>query len=52
MAGAGYFCQAREVLVPQPNKTKLPLQVLAVTKGNGEKIKVWDRVAQEVLWEI
>ena len=39
MAGAG---QAREVLVPHPNKTKPPLQVLAVAKGNSEKIKVWD----------
>ena len=39
MAGAG---QMREVLVPQPNKTKPPLQVLAVAKGNSEKIKVWD----------
>ena len=39
MAGAG---AEQEVLVPQPNKTKLSLQVLAVTKGNSEKIKVWD----------
>ena len=31
-----------EVFAPQPNKTKPPLQVLAVAKGNSEKIKVWD----------
>jgi hypothetical protein len=30
----------RQVSVPQLNKTKPPLQVLAVTKGNSEKIKV------------
>jgi hypothetical protein len=29
-------------LAPQPNKTKLPLQDLAVAKENSEKIKVWD----------
>jgi len=28
--------------MPQPNKNKLPLQVLAVAKGNSEKNKVWD----------
>ena len=26
-------------LMPQPNKTKLPLQVLAVVKGNNEKMR-------------
>jgi hypothetical protein len=26
-------------LAPQPNKTKLPLQVLAVVEGNSEKIR-------------
>jgi hypothetical protein len=26
----------------EPNKTKPPLQVLAVAKGNSEKNKVWD----------
>ena len=31
-----------QALAPQPNKTKPPLQVLAVAKGNNEKIKVWD----------
>jgi len=28
--------------MPQPNKNKPPLQVLAVTKGNIEDFKVWD----------
>ena len=32
--------ELREVSAPQPNKSKPPLQVLAVAKGNSEKIKV------------
>ena len=37
-----------EVWAPQPNNTKLPLQVLAVTKGNSEKIKVLDEARDRV----
>ena len=32
----------KSFLTPQPNKTKPPLQVLAVVEGNSEKNKVWD----------
>ena len=38
-----------EVLVPQPNKTKPPLQVLAVAEGNSEKNKVWDETHDGVI---
>ena len=33
MSSNEYLCAA-SIVMPQPNKTKLPLQVLAVTKGN------------------
>jgi DNA-binding transcriptional regulator/RsmH inhibitor MraZ len=33
--------------MPQPNKTKPPLQALAVAVGNSEKNKVWD----EARWD-
>ena len=36
------------ILMSQSNKTKLPLQVLAVTGGNGEKNKVWDEACDGV----
>ena len=35
-------CNRKSFLTPQPNKTKPPLQVLAVVEGNSEKNKVWD----------
>jgi hypothetical protein len=37
------------ILMPQPNKTKLPLQVLAVAVGNSEKNKVWDEAHDGVI---
>ena len=37
------------ILTPQPNKTKLPLQVLAVAVGNSEKNKVWDEARDGVI---
>ena len=37
---ANYWSQSAQVLVPQPNKTKLPLQVLPVAVGKSEKYKV------------
>ena len=33
------FAPLDPILTPQPNKTKLPLQVLAVVEGNSEKIR-------------
>ena len=33
----------------QSNKTKLPLQVLAVAKGNSEKNKDWDEACDGVI---
>ena len=36
------------ILMPQPNKTKPPLQVLAVTELNSEKNKVWDEACDRV----
>jgi hypothetical protein len=35
--------------MPQPNKTKPPLQVLAVAEGNSEKNKVWDEAHDGVI---
>ena len=37
------------ILTPQPNKTKPPLQVLAVAEGNSEKNKVWDEARDGVI---
>ena len=37
------------ILTPQPNKTKPPLQVLAVAVGNSEKNKVWDEARDGVI---
>jgi len=37
------------ILTPQPNKTKPPLQVLAVAEGNSEKNKVWDETHDGVI---
>jgi hypothetical protein len=34
--------------MPQPNKTKPPLQVLAVAEGNSENNKVWDEACDGV----
>ena len=39
----------RLILTPQPNKTKPPLQVLAVAVGNSEKNKVWDEACDGVV---
>jgi hypothetical protein len=33
----------------KPNKTKPPLQVLAVAEGNSEKNKVWDEARDRVI---
>ena len=38
------------ILTPQPNKTKPPLQVLAVAVGNSEKNKVWDEARDGVIF--
>jgi hypothetical protein len=39
----------RQCFCPEkPNKAKPPLQVLAVTKGNSEKIQVWDEARDGV----
>jgi hypothetical protein len=35
--------------MPQPNRTKPPLQVLAVAEGNSEKNKVWDEARDGVI---
>ena len=36
-------------MMPQPNKNKLPLQVLPITKANSEKIKVWDEACDDII---
>ena len=36
-------------MTPQPNKNKPPLQVLAVAKGNSEKIKVWGEACDDIM---
>ena len=35
--------------MPQPNKTKPPLQALAVAVGNSEKKKVWDEAHDGII---
>ena len=40
---------SEQVSLTQPNKNKLPLEVLAVTKENSEKIKVWDEAHDDII---
>ena len=52
---SGSPSDVRQRICPKkPNKTKPPLQVLAVTKGNSEKIKAWDEahghIGLSIVW--